>query len=236
MNKALIWDFDGTLAYREGGRFSAALCEAAQKEMPGLTVTIGQIRPYLQSGFPWHTPNEPHLEIKTADQWWEQLYPVFQRALLSTGLDSAQARSIAREVRPIYVNPEQWHLFDDVIPVLEQLSSQGWLHVILSNHVPELCAIARHLGLERWVARVFNSAETGYEKPHPRAFQTALKYLSGSPVKWMVGDNMNADVEGAKAVGIPAFLVRRQKKEAEYYCQDLSQLPGVLGRVVREKS
>ena len=43
----------------------------------------------------------------------------------------------------------------------------------------------QHLGLTSRIAYLFNSAETGYEKPHPRAFQIALETLP--------------DVEGADA-------------------------------------
>ncbi len=31
-----------------------------------------------------------------------------------------------------------WELFDDTLPALDQLSADGWSHVVLSNHVPEL--------------------------------------------------------------------------------------------------
>jgi putative hydrolase of the HAD superfamily len=232
MSKALIWDFDGTLAYREGGMFGASILEVMEKQVPGMAVTVDRIRPYLQAGFPWHTPEQPHLEIESADQWWEQLYPVFEKVLLGIGLDSARARSMAKDVRSIYTDPERWRLFDDAIPTLELLSFQDWHHVILSNHVPELHEIARHLGLERWIDKVFNSAEIGYEKPHPKAFQVVLDYLSGSRAIWMVGDSLGADIEGARSVGVPAILVRRYREQAEYYCDDLSQLPGALRQAV----
>ena len=67
--RTLIWDFDGTLGYREGGMFGAALLEVVRQTAPGADVTQGQIRPYLQSGFPWHTPERPHLEIASSEPW-----------------------------------------------------------------------------------------------------------------------------------------------------------------------
>lgn len=227
--KTLIWDFDGTLGYRKGGLFAASLLEVVQRTEPGLNVTVDQIRPYLQSGFPWHMPERPHLEIESDEQWWEMLYPIFERALEGIGLDSSQAQSMAREVRTIYIDPERWELFDDTIPTLDLLSSQGWCHVILSNHTPELRDIVRHLNLESYIAKVFSSAEIGYEKPHPRAFQIVLEDLSGSRVMWMIGDSMSADIMGAKSVGILGILVRRYHKDAEYYCDSLSQVPTIVG-------
>ena len=89
------------------------------------------------------------------------------------------------------------------------MSRAGWRHAVLSNHVPELERIAAGLGLDRYLDAVLCSAITGYEKPHPEAFAAALRLRrNGEPV-WMVGDNPEADVEGARRAGLPAVLVRR---------------------------
>ena len=224
----LIWDFDGTLGYRKGGMFSASLVEVVQRVATEAAVTQDHIRLYLQSGFPWHMPELPHLEIKSAEQWWERLYPVFERAFEGIGSDASQARSMAREARAVYTDLERWALFDDVIPTLNLLASRGWRHVILSNHVPELGDIVRHLGLEAHVARVFNSAETGYEKPHPNAFQIVLDNSPDSEAFWMIGDNASADVAGARSVGIPGILVRKWHEGAEYFAEDLFQVPAIV--------
>jgi|GEM_PF-3887862 len=47
----LIWDFDDTLARRDG-RWSGALVQAAATE--GVTVDAAALKPYLREGFPWH--------------------------------------------------------------------------------------------------------------------------------------------------------------------------------------
>jgi putative hydrolase of the HAD superfamily len=69
--------------------------------------------------------------------------------------------------------------------------------------------------------RIFNSAETGYEKPHPRAFQHVIESLGAPRSIWMVGDNPVADIEGARAVGMNALLVRAAG-------ESLLELPRVL--------
>jgi len=95
--------------------------------------------------------------------------------------------------------------------------------------VPELDRIVSHLGLRPTIAHVFNSARTGYEKPHPRAFQIVMESLPDSGPFRMVGDSMRADVAGAEAVGLPAILVRRPHRDAERYCESLSRVSSVLG-------
>lgn len=224
----LIWDFDGTLGYRRGGMFSASLVEVVQRVDPEAAVTQDHIRPYLQSGYPWDMYELPHLEIQSPEQWWERLYPVFERAFEGIGFGASQARSMAKEARAVYTDLERWALFDDVIPTLDLLASKGWRHVILSNHVPELGDIVRYLGLEARVARVFNSAETGYEKPHSEAFRIVFENSPDSEAFWMIGDNVSADVAGARSVGIPGILVRKYHEDAEYYAQDLFQVPAIV--------
>ncbi len=232
MTKALIWDFDGTLGYRQGGMYSAALLEIIQQNVPGAVVTLDQIRPYLQSGFPWQSPEQPHLEIQKDDQWWERLYPVFERALAGVGLAGPQVVALSRMVRPVYTDLAHWALFEDVLPALDSLSASGWKHVLLSNHAPELERILQHLNLLPRLARVFNSARLGYEKPNPVAFHTVLTYLAGAERIWMIGDSLQADIVGANQVGLPAILVRKPQPGVLYFCQTLFQVAEILNQEV----
>lgn len=208
--------------------FSAALAEIARREAPDSGVTADHVRPHLQSGFPWHTPSRPHLDITSAAQWWDALGPVFERAFRGVGFAEIQARSLARQVRRVYSDPARWRLFDDVLPTLGRLSRRGWTHVLLSNHVPELPEIVHHLKLGPYLAGIFNSAETGYEKPHPQAFLNVLETIGSPTAVWMIGDSYAADVSGAEAVGIPAILVRRTHAEARYTCDQLTQVPAIV--------
>lgn len=98
------------------------------------------------------------------------------------------------------------------MPVLESLRQRNWTHVILSNHVPELSLIVQHLGLNRYVHQIFNSAQTGYEKPHPMAFKLVQMSLDKAEQLWMIGDNPVADIAGAEAANIPAILVRKDRQ------------------------
>jgi putative hydrolase of the HAD superfamily len=114
----------------------------------------------------------------------------------------------AARVRTQYCRPDRWLLFPDTVPALDQLSGLGWRHVLLSNHVPELGEILAGLGLDCRFEAVLNSAFTGFEKPHPRAFALALASAGQPRVAWMIGDNPVADVGGAIAAGLRAILVR----------------------------
>ncbi|MBI4531188.1 MAG: HAD family hydrolase [Candidatus Latescibacteria bacterium] len=224
----LIWDFDGTLGYRSG-MWSGTLLEVLRQEMPECPATVDDMRPYLQDGFPWHRPEQPHTPYTTAEAWWETLLPVFERAFhVGAWLGAREARRLAQHVRAVYVNPHRWQLFDDTLPCLRTLSANGWKHVILSNHVPELPHLMEALGLAPYIVQVFNSAQTGFEKPHPQAFRNVVTALGGATQIWMVGDSVRADIVGAQAVGLRAVLVRSQHPHAAHCCQTLAELPTVL--------
>jgi putative hydrolase of the HAD superfamily len=176
------------------------------ERMPGHGVSADDVRPFLRDGFPWHGHDTPHPELSvSSDAWWSALEPLLSRAYESVGV--AEAAECARAVRGRYTT-YGWRLFDDTLPVLGRLRADGWRHVILSNHVPELAGIVAALGMDGLVERVITSAATGYEKPHPEAFRGALAAAGEPQTVWMLGDNPLADVAGAEAVGIPAILLR----------------------------
>ena len=201
-----IWDFDGTLGYRVG-RWSSALFAVLEQANPS-------------QAFETHTPRP----VVGA------LSPVFIRAFEAGGAAPGDSHAPAARVRNVYVDPGQWRLFDDAVPALRDLSSRGWTHLILSNHVPELPGILNALGIGDRILRVFNSAESGYEKPHPRAFDEVLGMVAGAEAAWMVGDNVEADVRGAEAVGLSAILVRGARRGARHHCEDLSGISAIVGQ------
>ncbi|MDO9333757.1 MAG: HAD family hydrolase [Dehalococcoidales bacterium] len=224
----VLWDFDGTLATRPG-LWRSSLMEALNKHEPGHRVDEEQIRLYLRDGFPWHKPEESHLHLVTPDAWWLNLETVFIRAYQGVGFNRKRASELARFVREYCINPERFILYDDTIPALKHLNEKGWKHAILSNHVPELPDIVKALGLSPYIDFCITSAATGYEKPNPEAFRIALSITSNPKKVWMIGDNLNADIRGAEAVGLPAILVRNPGGEnVKYYARNLLEAASII--------
>ena len=229
----IIWDFDGTLGGRRGsgqrgGAWTTALWEVLQNEIPGCNISLEQLRPYMRSGFPWHQPETPHTHIESAETWWQMVEPLFFRAYVGVGCDTELAQKMASCFRETYLNLDQWFVYDDVLPVFQSLAAEGWNHVLLSNHVPELGIILSHFGLSKYFYKIFNSANMGYEKPNPQAFNLVLHALPDVDDIWMVGDNIKADVEGASKLGISAILVRRYHPEAQHYAETLYDVRNII--------
>ena len=65
----LIWDFDGMLAHRvcEWPAGTQVLLEVLDRETPGHDVDPALLRPFLRTGFPWHSPEVHHPHLASAD-------------------------------------------------------------------------------------------------------------------------------------------------------------------------
>ncbi|MDQ3646391.1 MAG: HAD-IA family hydrolase [Actinomycetota bacterium] len=226
-DKAILWDFDGTLGYRDG-LWSGCLAEVLRTHEPEAGFTRDHIRPLLHDGFPWHAPHDPHPHLSTPEAWWEVVEELLFNACLRLGLSESKARRYASETHASYIDVAGFRLFDDTISVLSSLKDQGWRHIILSNHVPELRSLVEGLELSTLVEEVLSSAITGYEKPHPEAFELGRRAALDAEQLWMVGDNAEADVLGAEAVGIPAILVRTHDARVSRRAADLYGVIGYL--------
>lgn len=137
-------------------------------------------------------------------------------------------------------------LYDDVRPTLQALCTRGLLLGLISNTHRSLDAFQSHFDLEPLISAAVSSSEHGFNKPHPTIFQTALRLLDVAPGEaLMVGDSLRHDVEGARAVGMHAALLRRDGMlpvadeaeavpEAVAVISSLNELPALLpGPAVR---
>ena len=231
LKRVILWDFEGTLVDRPG-RWRSALMEVLDINEPGHQVDMEEIRPYLWDGFPWHSPEEPHTHLTNSIKWWSQVGRVFVKAYRGVGFDRKRAEELASCVRETFNNPERFILFEDTLPALASLTEKGWKHIILSNHTPELPDIVAGVGLSPHIDLCFTSGITGYEKPNQKAFQIALEAAGHPENVWMVGDNPEADIQGAESLGIPAVLVRSQPGEnTKYYAHDLLEAASIIEAV-----
>jgi putative hydrolase of the HAD superfamily len=203
------------------------LLRILREELPGHPGTVEQIRPTISSGFPWHESHRSHHHLATSTDWWGALDPVFVSTFSSLGVDRETASRLAGRVRVEYPDVGYWRLYEETIETLDELSALGWKHLLLTNHVPELPRIVEGLGVAKYFDAVYNSAATGYEKPHPGAWREIKIRTAGGSAVWMIGDNLQADVRGAERVGIPAILVR-SRHESCHCCSDLRGVRAIV--------
>ena len=124
-------------------------------------------------------------------------------ALREPGLDRAAVREAMME--SLRFSP-----FDDAVPALRALRSRGLQLVVASNWDCSLPETLGRIGLAPLVDDVVSSAVVGAAKPDPRLFEAGLAAAGCSAGDALyVGDSLESDIEGARAVGIEAVLVDR---------------------------
>lgn len=99
--------------------------------------------------------------------------------------------------------PHHNHLFDNAIPVLEQLSTQYNLHIITNGFEEVQTKKLVNSKINHFFDAVITSEAAGVKKPHPKIFELALKQ-SGATAKHsvMIGDTYEADIVGAEKMGM----------------------------------
>jgi HAD superfamily hydrolase (TIGR01549 family) len=210
----IFWDFDGTLVSRPR-MWSGACMEALDELAPGHTVEIEALRRGLSSGFPWNEPDRSYAHLAEPDDWWAYVAGQFQVVLRGLGVQESLS-SITERIRQTIVDASRYRVYDDVVETLSALKAEGWRHIIVSNHIPELTQLVARLGLSELFSDVVCSARVGYEKPNAEIFRHALRKAAPERPVWMVGDNVKADCQPAADLGIHAILVRTSCQFAPY--------------------
>lgn len=105
-----------------------------------------------------------------------------------------------------------WVVYADTIPTLQRWQRQGVELGIISNFDSRLYSVLESLRLAPYFESITISSEAGAAKPSPLIFATALKKHHCEPNQaWHVGDSEDEDVEGAKAAGLRAVWVKRDR-------------------------
>ncbi|MFH4967046.1 YjjG family noncanonical pyrimidine nucleotidase [Gaetbulibacter sp. M240] len=99
------------------------------------------------------------------------------------------------------------HLFDHTKEILTYLSQQYRLHIITNGFQEVQHKKLAQSNIIHYFETVTNSEIAGVKKPHPDIFYYALELAKTSKEKSvMIGDNLEADVLGAKEIGMEAIF------------------------------
>ncbi len=118
--------------------------------------------------------------------------------------------SISESISERFCSPNSWRPFSDVVRTLEKLRGSGCTLGVVSNAEVCLRRILEENQLTDYFDTIIISEEVGVEKPDGRIFHEALDRLNSEPERCVhVGDIVEADVNGARSVGItPVWLDR----------------------------
>jgi putative hydrolase of the HAD superfamily len=228
--KYILWDFDGTLAYRDGN-WSGALHSILLNN--GITyITIDTLKPYLTKGFTWHNTEKSNKELFGDKTWWEYYEDNFSNIFMELGIQKNISKKISKEIKKEYMNITKWHIYDDTKKTLEGLINKKHKNIILSNHIPELEEIVKGLELDKYFLKVYSSGNIGYEKPNSKIYEYVLNDAKINPNDCIIiGDSYSSDIQGGTKMGIKSILVRSENKNYEHYCKDLRNIIKEIERI-----
>ncbi|HEA30744.1 MAG TPA: noncanonical pyrimidine nucleotidase, YjjG family [Leeuwenhoekiella sp.] len=112
--------------------------------------------------------------------------------------------------------PDNNHLFEGTYDLLEALSENFTLHII-TNGFEEIQALKlKRSKIDHFFKTITTSEAAGAKKPDPRIFEVALS-RAGAEVtdSIMVGDTYEADIMGARAMGMQTILFNYHNAEPQ---------------------
>jgi len=187
------WEAVYALAFREFG---------VEVEMSELHAALR--RAYHHGGWGMEGGFDP-----TEETSFQRTTEIDGAAIAELGLEP-MPEAFYRRLAELFMVTSHWHIFPDAYPTLIALQERGLTVGAVSNWVWNLPELLHALDLVQHFDFIAASARIGFEKPHRRIFEWALEQAEVEPAAVIhVGDHVDADVEGARAVGIDGVLIDR---------------------------
>lgn len=190
---AVLFDFAGVITDDPFRTMGAAATGFGidPKEFAAIAVGRGD---YGAGDHPWHQLERGEIELDEFNRRTDEMararghdgFPPLPVDLIMEG---------AMVVRPA------------MLDLLADVRSAGIGTAIVTNNVKALGAWRMLADWDELVDVVIDSCEVGMRKPEPRIFHHACAELGVHPSEAVFLDDMQANVEGAEAVGLSAMLV-----------------------------
>lgn len=104
------------------------------------------------------------------------------------------------------------HLFDGAIEILNYLNGKYPLHIITNGFEEVQTLKMEQSGIRPYFQEIITSESVGVKKPNPKVFMHALERANVRPENsLMIGDNLEADIQGAANVGMNVLHYNSEK-------------------------
>ncbi|ABG57991.1 YjjG family noncanonical pyrimidine nucleotidase [Cytophaga hutchinsonii] len=217
-----LWDFNLNCA--ETLQELYTIYELAQFgfSVPDFQKTYRHINDSMWAGF--HRNEVTKEELRT-----ERFPRTFQ--MLGIHADNVPARI---DTHFIELCPTKPHVHVNSFEILDYLKEKGYsLHIITNGFSETQHVKMKHSGLEKYFDSLIHADHTGYKKPEPQIFEYALQTTgSAAETSIMIGDDLYADVLGAKLMGIGNVFYNPEKKthteDIQFEITNLIELKHIL--------
>lgn len=156
----------------------------------------------------------------------------FYHSFKHFGIDN---QKLADDFGDYYIehSPKKKNVFPNTHETLDFLKNYYQLHIITNGFEEVQFVKLEKSNLAQYFKHIITSEKAGVKKPNAKIFHHALKVASArNKETLMIGDNFEADILGAKKVGIdqvyfnPDKLIQQEK--ATYEIEDLIELIELL--------
>ncbi|RNC89265.1 MAG: noncanonical pyrimidine nucleotidase, YjjG family [Allomuricauda sp.] len=117
------------------------------------------------------------------------------------------------------------NLFPYAQEILGYLSPNYRLHIITNGFQEIQDKKLKKSNIYGYFDQIVNSEQAGVKKPHPQIFEMALqKAKCEAKSALMIGDNLEADIIGARAIGFHALHFNSNQEPAHEICPMITSL------------
>jgi HAD superfamily hydrolase (TIGR01662 family) len=205
--KAVLFDVDFTLARPGPELMPEGYVSCATSH--GLTLDPDRYEAARESAF---VDLQRHPEFDHDEEIWVAFT---ERIVLGMGGTPPASRGVAVELTARWAQHTNFELYEDVLPAFHELRRRGIKIGVVSNSSRDVREFAKHHALE--IDAGVSSFPHGKTKPHASIFRTVLELLEVEPHEaLMVGDTIDADIEGPLAIGMQAVLLDRYGLHPEF--------------------
>jgi HAD superfamily hydrolase (TIGR01662 family) len=205
--RAVLFDVDFTLA-RPGPELGPEGYVSAG-ERYGLTLDASRYEAARDAAF---VDLQRHPELDHDEEIWVRFT---ERIVLGMGGAAPASYACAAEITGRWARHENFELYEDTVPVLQELRGRGIKIGLVSNSARDVREFARHHALA--IDAGISSFHHGKTKPHASIFRAVLDLLEVPPQEaLMVGDSIDDDIEGARALGMEALFLDRLGLKPDY--------------------
>lgn len=143
-------------------------------------------------------------------------------------------RPLAKKLGKRYVDlsPTKTALMPGAVEILEYLSPLYSMHIITNGFQEIQSQKMKNSGIEHFFDQIITSEKVGKRKPEPKIFSFALRKTNCEPANAiMIGDNLEADIDGAINSGLHAIWFNHhqyENKKGHHEVNHLSEIKNFL--------
>ena len=143
---------------------------------------------------------------------------------INIDISDIQIDNIAEEY--IRLLPENNHLFDGTFEVLEYLNQNYTLHIITNGFANVQDKKLNNSNIRKYFETITNSENAGAKKPNQIIYNFALDVANAKKeTSIMIGDCLDADINGALDFGIDAVFVNYHNIDVD---ENINQIKNLL--------